>query len=166
MSPPIVYLTRKETFSACHRLHSPHLSDAENLEIFGKCNNPNGHGHNYTVEVTVRGPLDVKTGMVMNITDIKKAMDTAIMKPLDHKNLDLDVPYFRHNVSTTENLAIYIWDSLRTLLPRPELLFEVKIYETDKNIVRFRGHDAAPRAGNGLSSIQTRDICVSSDSDS
>lgn len=136
---PVALLTRKETFSACHRLHSKHLSDAENVEIFGKCNNPNGHGHNYTVEVTVRGPIDVRTGMVMNITDLKLAMDGVIFKQLDHKNLDKDVEYFKNVPSTTENLTVFVWDNVRQALKRPDLLYEVKIYETDKNSVTYRG---------------------------
>lgn len=83
-------------------LHSPHLSDAINEQIYGKCNNPNGHGHNYTVEITLRGPIDPKTGMVMNIADLKDHMDHTIMKNLDHKNLDKDVAFFKSTVSERE----------------------------------------------------------------
>ncbi|XP_043085963.1 6-pyruvoyl tetrahydrobiopterin synthase [Puntigrus tetrazona] len=138
MSERIGFITRVQTFSACHRLHSKSLSDEENKTIFGKCNNPNGHGHNYTVEVTVRGKIDRSTGMVMNLTDLKEYIEEAIMKPLDHKNLDLDVPYFADVVSTTENLSVFIWDSMVKILP-PDSLYEIKIYETDKNIVIYRG---------------------------
>ncbi|KAG7491789.1 hypothetical protein MATL_G00007600 [Megalops atlanticus] len=134
----IGYITRVQSFSACHRLHSKSLSDEENKRIFGKCNHPNGHGHNYKVEVTVRGKIDRVTGMIMNLTDLKQHMEEAIMIPLDHKNLDKDVPYFADVVSTTENLAVYIWDSLAKLLPL-NTLYEVKIHETDKNIVVYRG---------------------------
>ncbi|XP_061387787.1 6-pyruvoyl tetrahydrobiopterin synthase-like [Musca vetustissima] len=163
---PVAFLTRKETFSACHRLHSKHLSDAENREIYGKCNNPNGHGHNYTVEVTVRGPIDVRTGMVMNITDLKFAMDGVIFKQLDHKNLDKDVEFFQNTPSTTENLSVFIWDNVRQALKRPELLYEVKIYETDKNSVTYRG----PYLQNGqymLNKRSAKTSCtnISSDSD-
>ncbi|CAO1339276.1 unnamed protein product [Diamesa hyperborea] len=135
----IINITRKECFSAAHRLHSPHLSDEVNKDIFGKCNSENGHGHNYTVEVTIRGPIDLKTGMVMNLTDLKACMDSAIMKQLDHKNIDKDVMHFQKIPSTTENVAVFIWDSLKSKLPKPELLFEVKLYETDKNFVSYRG---------------------------
>ncbi|TRY85007.1 hypothetical protein DNTS_016184 [Danionella cerebrum] len=114
------------------------LSDEENRRIFGKCNNPNGHGHNYRVEVTVRGKIDAETGMVMNISDLKDYIEEAIVKPLDHKNLDLDVPYFSHVVSTTENLSVFIWESLTALMP-PDSLHEIKVYETEKNIVVYRG---------------------------
>lgn len=138
MSERIGFITRVQSFSACHRLHSKSLSDEENKRIYGKCNNPNGHGHNYTVEVTVRGKIDRNTGMVMNLTDLKEYIEEAIMKPLDHKNLDLDVPYFADVVSTTENLSVFIWNSMVKLLP-PDSLYEIKIYETDKNIVVYRG---------------------------
>ncbi|XP_071372955.1 6-pyruvoyl tetrahydrobiopterin synthase [Centroberyx affinis] len=134
----IGYITRVQSFSASHRLHSLHLSDEDNKRVFGKCNNPNGHGHNYKVEVTVRGKIDRHTGMVMNLTDLKKCIEDVIMTPLDHKNLDKDVPYFADVVSTTENVAVYIWDNMAKALP-PGLLHEVKIYETDKNVVVYRG---------------------------
>ncbi|XP_060950644.1 6-pyruvoyl tetrahydrobiopterin synthase [Limanda limanda] len=132
------YITRIQSFSACHRLHSIHLSDEENKKVYGKCNNPHGHGHNYKVEVTVRGKIDRVTGMVMNLTDLKRCIEDVIMTPLDHKNLDKDVPYFASIVSTTENVAVYIWDNMvKALLPN--LLYEIKIHETDKNIVVYRG---------------------------
>uniref|UniRef100_A0A8I3WQL0 6-pyruvoyl tetrahydrobiopterin synthase n=1 Tax=Callithrix jacchus TaxID=9483 RepID=A0A8I3WQL0_CALJA len=91
---PKAQVSRGISFSASHRLHSKFLSEEENLKLFGKCSNPNGHGHNYKVVVTVHGQIDPATGMVMNLTDLKKHMEEAIMQPLDHKNLDLDVPYF------------------------------------------------------------------------
>ncbi|XP_060884737.1 6-pyruvoyl tetrahydrobiopterin synthase [Labrus mixtus] len=132
------YISRVQSFSACHRLHSVHLSDEENRSVYGKCNNPNGHGHNYKVEVTVRAKIDPLTGMVMNLTDLKRYIEEVIMDPLDHKNLDRDVPYFSKVVSTTENVAVYIWDHMVKVLP-PNVLYEIKIHETDKNIVMYRG---------------------------
>ncbi|MED6289950.1 hypothetical protein CHARACLAT_008171 [Characodon lateralis] len=134
----IGYITRVQSFSACHRLHSLYLSDEENKKVYGKCNNPYGHGHNYKVEVTVRGKIDPVTGMVMNLTDLKRCIEEVIMIPLDHKNLDKDVPYFANVVSTTENLAVYIWDNMVKDLPA-SLLYEIRIHETDKNIVIYRG---------------------------
>ncbi|XP_064474570.1 6-pyruvoyl tetrahydrobiopterin synthase-like isoform X1 [Ornithodoros turicata] len=161
-SAPLVSVTRIETFSACHRLHSPFLSDEENRELYGKCNNPNGHGHNYkleyiifAVEVTLRGEVDPTTGMVINITDVKQLIkespatnltpiitaftalfQDAIMDVLDHKNIDEDVPYFKDKVSTTENIAIFVWHQLREVVP-PRLQLFVKIHETDKNVVTY-----------------------------
>lgn len=134
----VAYLTRVQSFSASHCLHSLDLSDEENKRVFGKCNNPNGHGHNYRAEVTVRGKIDGASGMVINLTDLKQCIEEVIMVPLDHKNLDKDVPYFANVVSTTENLAVYIWDNLVKILPVGEL-YEIKIFETDKNIVVYRG---------------------------
>ena len=139
----LVFLTRKESLSACHRLHNPALTPEENVKIFGKCNNPNGHGHNYTVEVTVKGHPDPTTGMVMNLSDLKVVIKGAVMDPLDHKNIDLDVPHFREGkvVSTTENVAVFVWDRMDAGLKGfPGVkLHEVKIYETEKNIVVYRG---------------------------
>ncbi|XP_021368616.1 6-pyruvoyl tetrahydrobiopterin synthase-like [Mizuhopecten yessoensis] len=135
---PIVYISRTESFSACHRLHSTQLSDEENRKIFGKCNNPYGHGHNYSVEVILRGPVDPVTGMVMNLTDLKKFMNMAIMDVMDHKNVDKDVPYFKDVVSTAENIAVFIWKSLSQHL-ESGLLYEVKVHETGKNVAFYRG---------------------------
>ncbi|KAJ3019805.1 hypothetical protein HKX48_001732 [Thoreauomyces humboldtii] len=135
---PVVYLSRQEHFSAAHRLHAPKLNDQENLALYGKCNSKNGHGHNYKVEVIVKGQLDQVTGMVLNITELKECMKVAVMDVMDHKNLDLDVPYFHDKPSTAENIAVFIWDSLGPLLPRGEL-HEVVLHETDNNVVMYRG---------------------------
>jgi len=151
---PVVRLSRRETFSACHRLHNPNLSDEQNREIFGKCNNPNGHGHNYVLEVTVKGKVDDDTGMVINISDLKGIIEEAVMKPLDHKNIDKDVAWFagggggssadeqdrpHHRVSTTENLAVFIWHNVHCLLPQDTSLHKVKLWETEKNCVVYKG---------------------------
>uniref|UniRef100_A0A8C5WYQ1 6-pyruvoyl tetrahydrobiopterin synthase n=1 Tax=Laticauda laticaudata TaxID=8630 RepID=A0A8C5WYQ1_LATLA len=144
MAPPPARrarVSRSAAFSASHRLHSPFLSDEENRKLFGKCNNPNGHGHNYKVEVTVQGEINPLTGMVINLTDLKAYMEQAIMEPLDHKNLDKDVPYFAGVVSTTENIAVFIWDSLQTCLPTGAL-YKVKVHETEKNMVVYKGEGA------------------------
>lgn len=135
---PVVLLTRIETFSACHRLNSKDLSEVENQKLYGKCNNLNGHGHNYKVEVAVKGKVNKITGMVMNLTDLKNYINIAIMDVLDHKNLDQDVPFFKNNVSTTENLAVFIWNSLLSYIS-PDMLYSVTIHETDKNIICFKG---------------------------
>ncbi|NXM64778.1 PTPS synthase, partial [Illadopsis cleaveri] len=131
-----------EQILTCHPClsHSKSLSDEENLKLFGKCNNPNGHGHNYKVVVTVRGEIDPVSGMVMNLTDLKEYMQEAIMEPLDHKNLDKDVPYFSEVVSTTENVAVFIWDSLQRLLPQG-ILYKVEVHETEHNVVVYKGEE-------------------------
>ncbi|XP_032679790.1 6-pyruvoyl tetrahydrobiopterin synthase isoform X2 [Odontomachus brunneus] len=134
---PIAYLTRKEAISCSHRLHSEQLSEEENKLLYGKCNNFWGHGHNYT-EVTVRGPVHPIEGMVMNISHLKIYMG-KVLDQMDHKNLDKDLDYFKSTVSTTENIAIYIFEEIKKQMPQPELLYEVKVCETDKNMVFYRG---------------------------
>ncbi|NWZ27532.1 PTPS synthase, partial [Asarcornis scutulata] len=148
MAPPaarLARLSRAVSFSACHRLHSKALSDEENLKLFGKCNNPNGHGHNYKARLLIcllfSLQIDPVSGMVINLTDLKEYMQQAIMEPLDHKNLDKDVPYFAEVVSTTENVAVFIWENLKKLLPMGTL-YKVKVYETDQNIVVYKGEEA------------------------
>lgn len=142
-SQQILYLTRKETFSAAHTLNNKNLSQNENKEIFSKCNNC--HGHNYNVEITVKGTINPKSGMLINITILKKYIQD-ILEKLDHKNLDVDVEYFHDVISTTENLTIYVWNELeKKLIEGKENndydcnLYEVKIFETDKNICIYRG---------------------------
>lgn len=137
---PIVYLTRIEKFCAGHRLHNPSLDDETNKTIFGKCNNFNGHGHNYKVEVTVKGPVDRTTGMVMNLLELRDIM-AMVIDPLDHRRLDLDVEFFEMNniVTTTENLAVYMWNKIAKLLPHTATLHNIRLYETDKHYVDYRG---------------------------
>ena len=116
------------------------LSDAQNAEIYGKCNRANGHGHNYTVEVTVYGEVSPETGMVINLTDLKQHMKACIVDPMDHTNLDKDVPHFKAGVvSSVENIAVFIWNGLKAVLPDPAMLYEVKVFETDKNVAVYRG---------------------------
>ncbi|HEX2912861.1 MAG TPA: 6-pyruvoyl tetrahydrobiopterin synthase family protein [Chloroflexia bacterium] len=134
----VVYLTRRATFSAAHRLHSLELSDEENRQVFGKCNNPHGHGHNYMLEVTVKGEIDPRTGMVMNLTDLKQAIEEAIIKPMDHRHLNFDVPLFSKVNPTAENMAVIFWQLLQAQLP-PGMLVEVKLHETENNVATYRG---------------------------
>jgi 6-pyruvoyltetrahydropterin/6-carboxytetrahydropterin synthase len=136
--PPIVAITRRATFCASHRLHCDHLTDAQNQAIFGKCNNPNGHGHNYVLEVTVRGPVSPDTGMVMNLVDLKQAITEEILDRFDHKHLNLDVPEFRDLNPTSENVCVVIWRLLEPRLPNG-VLYEVKLFETENNLAVFWG---------------------------
>lgn len=115
------------------------LNVKENQETYGKCNNVYGHGHNYTVEVTVRGPIHPLTGMVMNLKELKDCIQKVVIDQMDHKNIDEQIDHFKNTVSTTENLAVYIFEEMKKQMPNPELLFEVKIHETDKNCMTFRG---------------------------
>ena len=134
----MVYLTRRASFSASHRLWSEQLTDAENYAIYEKCTNPNGHGHNYLLEVTVRGTPDPQTGMLLNLTQIKDVMNEQVVKWVDHKHLNYDVPWLEGCIPTTEVLVVKFWERLKDALPRG-LLYEVKLYETENNIASYRG---------------------------
>ncbi len=118
----MVYLTRRATFSAAHRLWSEQLTEAENYAVYDKCANPNGHGHNYTLEVTVRGWPDERTGMLLNLTELKDAIENAIIKWVDHKHLNHDVPWLESIIPTAEMLVIAFWLRLEMLLPRRDAL--------------------------------------------
>lgn len=135
---PTCYLTRIVSFSASHRLHSYQLTDEENHVTYGKCNNPAGHGHNYKLEVTICGQVDPKTGMVINLSELQTIIQDKVLSLLDHKNIDQDVEYFVANrlVSTTENVANFIWKELCEALPHN--LYEIKLWETEKNVVTYR----------------------------
>jgi 6-pyruvoyltetrahydropterin/6-carboxytetrahydropterin synthase len=109
----MVYLTRRYRFSAGHRLHNDVLSAEENRRVYGKCNNPNGHGHNYLLEVTVAGPIDPATGMVFDLVALDGIVHEHVLDKFDHRNLNLDVENFRTRVPTTENLCLEIYDLLR-----------------------------------------------------
>src|SRR6476660_2354548 len=112
----MVYLTRKAEFAASHYYHNPDLSPEENQRIFGKCNNPNGHGHNYTLEVTVRGDVDPRTGFVVDLKQLKDTMTREVLDVLDHRFLNKEIPEFATHIPTTENLAIGIWQRLQPKL--------------------------------------------------
>ncbi len=135
---PKVFLSRRVTFSASHRLHSDALSAQENKRIFGKCNYDNGHGHNYVLEVILFGSVDPKSGVVMNLTDLKQIIEQEIMTRMDHRHLNLDVHELKGINPTTENVAVVIWDILQKKIPN-NLLYEVRLHETENNIVSYRG---------------------------
>jgi 6-pyruvoyltetrahydropterin/6-carboxytetrahydropterin synthase len=134
----MVYLTRKAEFSASHFYHNPKLSPEENRRIFGKCNNPHGHGHNYTLEVTVAGEVDRKSGFVIDLKELKEVMNREVIDVVDHRHLNEEVPEFRNQIPTTENLAIAIWKRLQGKLNGAKL-HRVRLYETDDLFVDVYG---------------------------
>ncbi len=136
----MLYLTRREVFSASHRLYNEKYSDEENLKIFGKCSNPNGHGHNYVLEVIVRGKIDMATGYVIDLKILKKIIRDNVIDKVDHKNLNVDVDFMKGLNPTAENIAIGIWNQLVKKIPSGEL-YAVKIYETENNYVEYRGKE-------------------------
>lgn len=133
-----VYLSRRATFSAAHRLHSDQLSDDENRELFGKCNRVNGHGHNYQLEVIICGEVDPKSGVVMNLVELKRIIERAVLDDFDHRHLNLDVPDFAEVNPTAENIAVAVWKRVDPMLPAG-LLHEVRLHETENNVVIYRG---------------------------
>jgi 6-pyruvoyltetrahydropterin/6-carboxytetrahydropterin synthase len=134
----MVYLTRKAEFSASHFYHNPELSAEENKRLFGKCNNPNGHGHNYTVEITVKGEVDQRSGFVVDLKELKDLMNREVIEVLDHRFLNKEIAEFRDRIPTTENLAISIWNRLQEKLNLAQL-HRVRVYETPDLFVDYYG---------------------------
>ena len=139
------HLTRRYRFSASHRLHSQEMSEADNRAVYGKCNNPFGHGHNYTVEITVSGPVDEKTGMVCNLVDLDGFVHQQVIERYDHQNLNL-MQEFTGNVPTTENLCIAIYDLVERGF-RKAHLEKVRIEETMMNSFEYSGERESLVAG-------------------
>lgn len=137
-----MYLSRKVEFCASHRLHSPALSDEENEQLYGRCNNPNGHGHNYVLEVVITGPIDRKTGMIMDLKALKDLLEEHIIDRVDHKNLNVDVDFLRGVIPTAENIVASFWEILEDKLPVNCRLYEMKLWETDNNVALYRGEGA------------------------
>lgn len=134
----MIFVTRREVFSASHRLYNPNLTDEENKAIFDKCNNFNGHGHNYVLEVVVAGEVNPKTGYVIDLKKLKSIIIENIIKKVDHKNLNLDVDFLKDKIPTAENIAIGIWEQLENKITEGKL-YSVKIYETENNYVEYKG---------------------------
>jgi len=134
----MVFLTRKAEFSASHYYHNPEFTQEENERIFGKCNNPHGHGHNYTLEVTVKGQVDPRSGFVVDLKELKEIMNREVIDALDHRFLNKEVPEFAKAIPTTENLAISIWERLKPKLKLAEL-HRIRVYETPDLFVDYYG---------------------------
>jgi 6-pyruvoyltetrahydropterin/6-carboxytetrahydropterin synthase len=135
---PDVTVTRRLMFNAAHRVHNPALSDVENARLFGKCNNPNWHGHNYTLDVSVRGPIDERTGYVMDLGVLKQLVEEQVVNKMDHKNLNLDVDFMRGRIPTSENIVVTIWRELEPAV-RPARLTRLVLWETANNYVEYTG---------------------------
>jgi 6-pyruvoyltetrahydropterin/6-carboxytetrahydropterin synthase len=134
----IVYLTRKAEFSASHLYHNPAFSAEENRRVFGKCNNPNGHGHNYVLEVTVKGEVDATTGFVVDLKKLKDLMHSEVLDALDHRFLNKEIPEFFDLIPTTENIAIVCWQRLAPKFDAAKL-HRVRVYETPDLFADFYG---------------------------
>jgi len=136
----MVYITRKERFNAAHRLFRPEYSDEQNLEVFGKCSNPNWHGHNYTLLVTVKGEVSKETGFVANLKEVSRIINEKVIFPLDHRNINLDVAFMKGKLASTENLAIAIWKELeREIAGLGATLHCIRVEETENNMAEYFG---------------------------
>ncbi len=136
---PIVTVTRRLRFNAAHRVHNPALSDAENAALFGKCNNPNWHGHNYRLEVSVQGEIDERTGYVIDLGQLRDVVERDVIELTDHRNFNIDVPYMHDIIPTTENIVVAMW---RVIAPAvaPAKLVRLRLWETDQNYAEYEGH--------------------------
>ena len=133
----MIKIGRRTTFNAAHRLHNPAWTDEKNRNIFGKCNSPNFHGHNYVMETWVEGEIDPETGFLINLTDLKKIIKDEIEDEFDHRNLNLDCPDFKDLNPTAENIAKVIYQRLKPKLEQYNLT--IKLYETQNNIAEYSG---------------------------
>ena len=132
------YVYRKAHFSASHRLFDPNLSNEQNKEVFGGCSNPNGHGHNYYIEVCIAGEPNPKTGFVVDLKKIKNVLQKYFLDNVDHKNLNVDVDFLAGIIPTTENIAIAAWKQIQPHITEGKL-FSIRLYETENNFVEYRG---------------------------
>lgn len=134
----MVYVTRREVFSASHRLTNPELSDKENTAIFDKCYNKYGHGHNYTLEIVVAGEVNPKTGYVIDLKKLKRIVREKVIAKVDHRNFNFDVDFMSGIIPTSENIAVGIWKILKNEINEGKL-YSVKLYETENNYVEYKG---------------------------
>lgn len=136
----MIYLTRRERFSAAHRIFRQDWSDEVNQKVFGKCSNPNWHGHNYVLWVTVKGEPSTEHGFVMNLNILKQIILDKIINKIDHKNINLEVEFMKGKIATTENLAVAIWDELKPSFEKESTVLHcVKIEETENNSIEYYG---------------------------
>jgi 6-pyruvoyltetrahydropterin/6-carboxytetrahydropterin synthase len=134
----MVYVTKKITFSAAHRLFNPSFTNEKNDEIFDKCNNINGHGHNYVLEVTVAGNPNLETGYVIDLKKLKKILKEEIFEKVDHKHLNYDVDFLTNIIPSAENISVKFWEVLNDKIPEGKL-FKIKLFESENSYVEYFG---------------------------
>lgn len=135
---PRCTVARRVHFNAAHRLHNPARSDQWNRETFGPCNHPNYHGHNYELDILVEGEIDPDTGYVVDVAELRAIAERHLLPQLDHRNLNLDVPWFQDRLTSAENLAVYCWEQLAPHIPRGRLV-RIRLWETPRNYVDYEG---------------------------
>ena len=134
-----VRITRNYRFVASHRLHLDHLSEEANQKLFGKCNNPYGHGHNYVVSITVHGPIDERTGLAVSLADLDTLVQREVIEQMDHRNLNLEVEILREINPTAENIVVACWHAIAPHVG-PASLSRLRLWETENNYVEYSGH--------------------------
>ncbi len=135
----MIYLTRRERFNAAHRMYRKEWSDEKNFEVFGKCSNPNWHGHNYELFVTVCGEPDPETGLLINLKELSRIIRERVIGQLDHRNINLEVPFMQGKIASTENLAQAIWEELEPPLTALGItLWSLKITESENNTIEYK----------------------------
>ena len=136
----MVYLTRRERFNSAHRLFNAGLSDDENYQLYGKCANPNWHGHNYELFVTVKGKIDSETGVIINLKELSQIIMTKIIDKVDHKNLNIEVDFLKDKIVSTENIVMAIWKELEPELNKTNArLHKIRLVETENNFAEYYG---------------------------
>jgi len=136
----MIYLTRRERFNAAHRLYKKGWSNEKNFEVFGKCSNPNWHGHNYELFVTVKGEVNIETGFVINLKQLSKIIREKVIEKIDHKNLNLDVDFMKNKITSAENIAISIWDEIEKDINKLNCQIHcIKVVETENNSIEYYG---------------------------
>jgi len=136
----MIYITRRESFNAAHRLFREDFTDEKNFEVFGKCSNPNWHGHNYTLYVTVKGNINPQTGLLINLKDLSSLIKSEIIDKVDHKNINIEVDFMKKVLASTENIAIKIWEQLeKPVKTMGAELHCVKLVETENNSIEYFG---------------------------
>jgi len=136
----MIYITRRERFNAAHKLYREEWTDEQNREIFGKCSNPNWHGHNYELFVTIKGDINPETGFVIDLKELKRIITVYVTDVLDHKNINLDVNFMKGKMASTEVLAVAIFDVLEPHVKKEgAILHSIKLYETENNFVEYFG---------------------------
>ena len=136
---PRVTVTRRMRFNAAHRVYNPSFTDAENESTFGKCNNPNWHGHNYELEISAEGEIDERTGYVLDLAKLKEIANREIIEKVDHKNMNLDVDFMKGKIPTAENIVVEFWKILEPAV-KPATLTRLVLRETENNYVEYSGN--------------------------
>ena len=137
----MIYITRKEHFNAAHKLYNPDWSEEKNRDVFGVCSNENWHGHNYEILVTVKGKVDTDSGMIINLKSLSDIIKEEILDKVDHKNLNIDVPFLEGVITTTENVTIKFWEVLENRLKQDNIckLHRIRLYEAPRNFIDYYG---------------------------